>query len=537
MPIPPSEATTQLDRYEQPPSDTARFLVCGLGSLGQHCVAVLREFGAVVSAIDQNRAHRWDIPNLLDELEELLIGDCCQTEVLQQANVQNCRAVLLVTSDERVNIEAAFAVRLLNPHVRLVVRSTKQNLNQLLSARLKNFVAFEATQLPAPAFAIAALGSEVRGFIHLGDAMLRVVKDPISPEHRWCDRRVLHELNTPTRRVLSYIPEGSPLPTQFHQWEPNTRVSAGDTVAYVEVTEGLARPDAVPVKPKLTWRQVARTVRSSFSRRGLQQRAAEFWRSTDQQQSKRVAIVLALAIVLLLLVGTGLLAWQQRISGWAAFYTTAMMLLGQTETVIWKTDSKESIPAWLGLMNLVYMLAGTAAIAVLYALLTESLLAAKFQLPKKRPPLPLQDHVVLIGLGRVGRRVATLLQQLRQPLVGVSNRPLDATVLPQMPLVVSDWTNALAKVNLATARSVVVVTDDEMVNLEIGLMAHAANPDRAMVIRTFDPRFGKSVDRFLPTAKVLSAYELAAEAYVAAAFGENILNLIRLNEQTVLVTE
>ncbi len=192
---------------------------------------------------------------------------------------------------------------------------------------------------------------------------------------------------------------------------------------------------------------------------------------------------------------------------------------------------------WLRLLNVALILAGTAFVGVLYALLTENLLAAKFQLPIRRPPIPQKDHVVLIGLGRVGRRVAALLQQLKQPLVGVSTMVLEPGILPQMPLVVGDLTHVLAKVNLSTAKSVVVATDDEMANLEIGLMAHAVNPNSALVIRTFDPLFSENLARLLPYAKVLCAYSIAAEAFAAAAFGENILNLLRLNEQTILVTE
>ncbi len=52
-----------------------------------------------------------------------------------------------------------------------------------------------------------------------------------------------------------------------------------------------------------------------------------------------------------------------------------------------------------------------------------------------------------------------------------------------------------------------------------------------------DPRFSENVARLLPYARVLNVYALAAEAFAAAAFGENILNLFRLNGQTTLVTE
>lgn len=39
-----------------------------------------------------------DIPNLLDEL---IIGDCRQESILNQAKIQQWRAVLLITSSEQ----------------------------------------------------------------------------------------------------------------------------------------------------------------------------------------------------------------------------------------------------------------------------------------------------------------------------------------------------------------------------------------------------------------------------------------------------
>lgn len=502
---------------------------------------VLKEFGVLVSAITIPLPESWEIAALPELLDDLVTGDCRQPECLENAKIHACRAVLLVTSDERVNIEAAFAIRLLNPDVRLVVRSSKQNLNALLGQNLGNFVAFEASQLPAPAFAIAALASEIRGFINLGDHLLRVVKVSIDDEHRWRDLRVLHELNNATRRLLSHIPEGQPLPTEFHQWEADARVRIGDLVAYIEVTGNLTELTATPIAPSSHSKRWSERLwqkrRQLLSGAYLQRTLRELWQSTAQQQTKRVALIVGSVMLSLLVCGTVVFKLTHKVNWLQAFYVSGVMLLGSYDTVFGSLSPQDSFPLWMRLMNLSYMMAGTASIAVLYALLTETLLAAKFQLPKKRPPLPQHDHVVLIGLGRVGRRVATFLQQIKHPLVGVSNQAIESSFLPQMPLVVNELTSTLAKVNLATAKSVVLATDDEMANLELGLMAHAANPNCALVIRTFDTRFSASIDRLLPYAKVLCAYELAAEAFVAAAFGEKVLNLIRLNEQTVLVTE
>ncbi len=530
-------ATANTRQWDEKLSTDSHFLVCGLGSLGQFCVSVLKEFGVTVSAITTSRPDSWEVANLPDLADTLVFGDCRETSVLEKIKIQNCRAVLLVTSDDRVNIEAAFAVRLLNPSVRVIVRSAKQNLNELLHDGLGNFVALEASQLPAPAFAIAALGSEIRGFLELDGYLLRVAKVPIDQTHRWCDRRVLHALNTPSRRLLSHIPDGQPLPKAFHQWEPDTLVQAGDQVAYIELTEKLA--DSIPlltIAPSTKSRSAKRYLGNrSISLRVLQHRLITWWQGT---QTRRVASIVGVTMLSLLVLGTFVFKLTNpQISWLVALYTAGVMLLGSYDTVFGALNPQDSFPVWMRLMNLLYMLAGTASIAVLYALLTETLLAAKFQLPKKRPPVPPQNHVVLVGLGRVGRRVAVFLQQLKQPLVGVSNLPLETGILPNLPLLVGEWTSAIHKANLATAKSVVVATDDEMLNLELGLMAHAANPNCALVIRTFDPRFSVSIDRLLPYAKVLCAYDLAAEAFVASAFGENILSLLRLNEQTVLVTE
>lgn len=522
-------------------TDLVPFLVCGLGSLGQFCASVLQEFGVSVRAITLTEPLTWEVPALSERLECLLIGDCRQPDLLQQAGVQECRAVLLVASEERVNMEAAFAVRLLNPTARLVVRSAKENLNELVGDHLGNFVAFEATQLPAPAFAIAALSSEIRGFLQLDDHMLRVVKVAITREHRWCDRRLLHELNTPTRRVLSHISYGSALPTQFHQWSPDVTVRAGDQIAYIERIESHSLPSSPafttlssPPQTIPFWQRVQR----SFSKNGLPQHLVTLWRSTAPHQTQRVALLVGSGIFSLLILGTLILQLTQpSIDLLQAFYVAGVMLLGSYDAVYAELSPQDTIPIWMRFMNLSFMLAGTASIAVLYALLTETLLSAKFQLPRKRPPVPQEGHIVLVGLGRVGRRVAGFLQNLKQPVVGVSNAPLESNVLPQLPVVVGELAASLNKTNVATAKSVVVATDDEMANLELGLLAHRLNPNCALVIRTFDPAFSANISRLLPYAKVLCAYDLAAEAFVAAAFGENVLHLLRLNEQTVLTTE
>jgi Trk K+ transport system NAD-binding subunit len=518
-------------------------LVCGLGSLGQYCVAALKAFGMNIGAIDILQPNNWEVKNLPDLLENLVIGDCRQPNILQKSNIHQCRAVLIVTSNERVNIETAFAVRLLNPHVRLVVRSAEQKLNQLLDEQLGNFAAFEMTDLPATGLAIAALANETQGLIFLEDHLLRVVRYPIDLTHRWCDRRLLYELNTRTCQVLNHHSKTKVSPTRFHQWEQQTLIRAGDSITCIEVMQGLVdlvQPTTTFTKgrSKKKTRHFWRSLLKSLSDFKLRQISSDLWQFTAQQQTKRVAILVGITVLLLILLGTIILKVAHLEQSWLkALYVTGVMLLGSYDTVFGVLSSTDSAPLWMRFLNLSYMLAGTASIAVLYALLTESLLAAKFELPNKRPSVPQQDHVVLIGLNRVGQQIASYLQKLKQPLVGVSNTTLEPTVLPEMPLVIGDFRDALTDVNLATAKSVVVATENEMANLEIGLMARGENHNAAIVIQTFEPDFSSNIDRLLPYAKVLCSYSLAAETFAAAIFGDRILDLLQLNNQTVLVVE
>ncbi|UBF25721.1 NAD-binding protein [Kovacikia minuta CCNUW1] len=514
--------------------EATSFIVCGLGSLGQYCVALLKEFGVSVSGIDSIETQPWEIPNLPQLLDQLLIGDCRQPELLERAKIQQCRAILLVTSDERVNIAAAFAARSLNPQVRLVIRSAQENLNDLLAQHLGNFAAYEATQLPASAFALAALGNTTQGFFSLDGTALRVVQEPIQPNHRWCDRRQVYELNTASRRVLDHAPGSTAPCLEFYQWEPHASIQAEDTLTYIETTEKLSglstqlatHTSKIPQKPT-----------HPLSLRNLKPALNHFWR--ESQQTQRVGILSSGVMLGLFLLGTALYKLQYPdLSLKDALNLAIVLLLGGFDN-LFGGGLKLSfpIPGWLYLFSILMTVAGTVFIGILYAILTERVLAARFQFMKRRPPVPKEAHVVLIGLGRVGQAVAKLMQELKHPLVGVNTTALDPEVLPQIPLVTGKIREALTRVNLATAKSVMVVTDDEVANLEIGLMVRTQNPHCQLVLRTFDLRFGENVARLLPDASVLRAYALAAEAFVGAAFGENILNLFRLNDRTTLVTE
>src|SRR5262249_12420220 len=206
----------------------------GLGRLGQHCAAVLKELSIPVYGLHASAEKSWESEGGAHKLDRLTVGDFRRHTALEQAGIASCRAVLFTTSDERANIGGALAARSLNADARLVIRSSQTNLNDRLKQRLGNLMAFDIADLPADAFGLAAIGDETVGLLSIEGEFLRVVEKHVAPADRWAAGRELYSLNTRWRRVLHRSAAGDRRPLDFHGWDPNEAVQSGDILAYVE---------------------------------------------------------------------------------------------------------------------------------------------------------------------------------------------------------------------------------------------------------------------------------------------------------------
>jgi voltage-gated potassium channel Kch len=522
-----------------------RFLVCGLGGLGQYCVYslkrfALREFEIRVTAIDRLDQQEWevqDLPSLLDE--PVIVGDCRDDQVLLKAGVEVCRAVLIVTSDESANIETAIAARRLNPKIRLIVRSSRPSLNQLLKQQWGDFVAFEPTALPANAFTLAGLGAGILGFFDIGNWRLQVVEQRVEPnDPRFEGLSANSLLNKQKYRLLSHAAarETEFSNRAFYQWRSGTQIKAGDTVTYIEVIDQSKSP--IEVAHESTWMSLRRKVQETG---GIGVSLSLLWRWMQAKQTRLVVgLGLAAAFLLWLLgtltlkIGVPSMTWEKAVS------SGAILLLGGYGDLFGGL-ANDQVSGWVQLICLMITVISLLFILGVFGLITEILISSRFNFFRKRPPIPRQNHVVLVGFGRVGQRIAAMLKEFKQPFVAIAEQLDDSSLQLQMPLLVGNPLLELTKTNLAAAKSVIVVTEDQMLNLEVALLARNAaqgrDRDIGLVVRTYDQRFSDNLSDLLPDAKAMAAYALSSEAFASAAFGENILGLFRLNQQTILVTD
>src|SRR5215469_2835736 len=134
----------------------APIVLCGLGRLGIRILRYLQAANVPVVVID-NRCSPED-----GRLKgaRLVCGDCRQRAVLESAGVAEARGVLILTSDDLVNISTTLLVRELNPHVRVVLRMFNQNLLDRLGSVLHNVYALSTSLLTAPVLAMTAVAGQ-----------------------------------------------------------------------------------------------------------------------------------------------------------------------------------------------------------------------------------------------------------------------------------------------------------------------------------------------------------------------------------------
>ncbi|MGD0292140.1 MAG: NAD-binding protein [Candidatus Binataceae bacterium] len=511
----------------------ASFLVCGLGKVGQQCVLLLKEFEVSVIGIDRTPPLSWQTPELPDLLDGLVIGDCSRVEVLQRAGIARCRAALLVTDDERINIAAAFAARSLNPNVRLVIRSAQENLNQLLRQQMGNLVAFEPSQFSANIFALASLGDATQALFDVGGAKMRVVRLKIQSGDDWCEGRRLSDLNTASHRILCHAREPPPASGSFHSWNPEDTIQEGDVLTFIENADRAAGSAKFGFYRAKRY-QTLPSIRPRFPTLG--DRLKRLWRGGTQ--IRRVALASSMIMLALVVAGIALFRLENpNISWFDALNVSVVLALGGFDNVFGALRLPFPISSGLYLFSVVITISSAVFLGILYAMMTERVLSARLQIARRRPHAPLAGHTIIIGMGVIGRKVAAILRDWRQPIIGLAEQPVGADIPPDMPLQIGPLRETLELANVTTAKSVVVVTDDEVTNLEISLMIRSFNPHCTLVFRTADQQFAKNVASLIPASIGIGDYAIVAEAIAVASFGENILSAFHLDGRTLLATE
>ncbi|MCX6060388.1 MAG: NAD-binding protein [Chloroflexi bacterium] len=148
----------------------------------------------------------------------------------------------------------------------------------------------------------------------------------------------------------------------------------------------------------------------------------------------------------------------------------------------------------------------------------------------------LNKHVILVGLGHLGYRVALKLHETGEQIAAIefsaNTDTLSAVRELGIPVIHDDATRpaALESANIKDARTIILASQNDAMNLQIALKARSMNPAIKVVIRIFDEDFAHALQEQFGFI-ALSATEMAAPVFAAAATGTDVTNPISIEGQ------
>lgn len=152
-------------------------------------------------------------------------------------------------------------------------------------------------------------------------------------------------------------------------------------------------------------------------------------------------------------------------------------------------------------------------------------------------------HVVLCGLGRVGRRTLEQLIALGEDVVVLEKNPdnINITFAERNDIAVMIGSGReegiLDDLNVAEAKSIICATDDDLVNLETALDARKAKPGIRVVLRMFDQEMASKVRDAIGISLAFSTAAQAAPLFATSSSDRSIVNSFYVGEQLLVVAK
>ena len=143
------------------------------------------------------------------------------------------------------------------------------------------------------------------------------------------------------------------------------------------------------------------------------------------------------------------------------------------------------------------------------------------------------NHIILVGLGHLGYQAAQDLINLHQTVVVIESDPkadlVEAVRDKNIPVIINDANReaSLEAAGVTRAKTIMLCTQNDSLNLQIAVKAKAINPKIKVVVRIFDADFAQAIENQFGF-QALSASSISAPAFAASAAGVEITRPISI---------
>jgi Trk K+ transport system NAD-binding subunit len=473
---------------------------------------------------------------IIDELNnaELSVVTCQSPSDLEAAGITTADAVICAADDDALNLEIALLARQANPQVRVVARLANTVLREAMTEGNGPGAILDVADLTAPSvveallkrtthtISVAGIDFVVSGAVASREGSLREMYGDLAP-------------------VAIIRSEDSDAPGEVIACPGrDRRVHPGDWTAMIGTADALIDRGI----------QIAKPIPAAPHERPLVSRIADGVRAFRDDLNPM--FYRALAASATLLVGSTVMlrfTYHQPGMGWVdALYFSAETIA----TVGYGDFNFLDQPTWLRLWGILMMFAGVATTAIVVAFVADVLLSQRLSQAASRQKIRhLHRHVVVVGLGSFGIRVASVLKAAGHDVAVIErnedNRYLSAAAELEVPVIFGDATlrQTLEAARIDDARAVAVLTQDDMVNIETGIVLREMlgprtlpelhRPDVPIVLRIYDRALGSAVGHRFGFEYVRSTVDLATPWFIGAAMGLDVLGTFSVGQRSFMV--
>jgi Trk K+ transport system NAD-binding subunit len=411
--------------------------------------------------------------------------------VLQDAGIERAVGLVLTSDDDVANVHVALVAARLAPGIQIVVRTFDEALGRRVEALVPGSVALSGSALAAPGFVSAILDEADDRAIEVAGRVLRL--QPADPSAASTIIPVLDDRVDPP---LVLPGRATTLPASML-----CLIDAGPVAATAgDGRHGRRRPG----------------VRSQLGR--VDRR---FW-------------VLGVVLALITL-GAGIVfATAAGTSPTDALYAVVAGFFGAVSEDVASTPALKVFAVGLTLV-------GAAALALFYGLIADVLLSARVRDLMGPTTADARDHIIVVGLGTIGFRVARALRE-RGLTVAAAERQAEGRFVESarelgIPVVVGDAADPalLRTLRIDRAQALVAATDQDAANLAIALHARGLRDDLRIVVRLFDPDLADRLGAAIGEFRSRSVSALAAPAFAAAALSRRVEAVIPVSNRRVVL--
>lgn len=475
---------------------------------------------------------------------ELLVAARPDEQTLRAAGVEQAAALALTYRDDQVNVTAALLARTLNPTIRLVIRMYNrergEHLERLLDRAVLALGRTEDTVLDMSTTVLSDTDTAVPELVsaaavgqgHTLQVEGQVFRGVVRPA-----RTPLRSADLATLAVLSGAHQDDPASEDSPETpgEEGTQLLPDTFTAYHrQFTHGRLMLEEVthhhpPEAPQRDRRSYGAWLRDRLAHLP--------W--TVFLSREIIAVFGALAAIVAILAVATALAEPGPL--WKSVYLPLLDIFTMGDPATDESPARrvlQLIAGFVGLAVLPLVVAATMNA-------TEAFRKASVGHP---PAEDLADHIVLVGLGKIGTRVLAQLRTTEHRVVVIERDPQARGVALarelDVPLLLEDAgaPGVLDRARIRQSKSLLVLTRDDGENLDIVMAARESNPRVRVVMRLYDDDFAATVSRTMrasypdATTRSRSVSAMAAPPFAAAMMGRHVLGIMPVERGSLLFT-